>query len=227
MPTITLGRRRPDDAPSGSLPDQPDALVPVTKLRRRPGLVVGAAVAVLLGATGSAWAWTASSNATDVVAVRTAVQRGEVVGREDLMVVRVGTDPALRTVAGSDLDSLVGQRAATDLASGALVTPDQVTTAAAPRRGQSIVGVALPEGSVPSEPLLNGDVVRIVDTPGAQSLEVSDDPDAVVGTVVSVRASETQQQTVVDVLVPAAEAARLAARAATGNVALVLDSRER
>lgn len=227
MPTTFTRGKRPQQAEPSAPPITGSVLTPAPKVRRRPGLVVGAVVAVLVGASGTAWAWTVSSNSSDVVAVRSAVQRGEVIAREDLMVVRVGTDPALRTVAGSQLVSLVGQRAATDLAAGALVTPDQVTAKAAPGRGMSIVGVALPEGSVPSEPLVNGDVVRIVDTPGSQAVAVADDPMAVVATVVNVRASESQQRTVVDVLVPTDKAGRLAARAATGNVALVLDSRER
>lgn len=46
-------------------------------------------------------------------------------------------------------------------------------------------------------------------------------------TVVGVHPSETGDQTIVDVVVPAEAAADLAARAATGKVALVLDSRER
>jgi hypothetical protein len=42
-----------------------------------------------------------------------------------------------------------------------------------------------------------------------------------------VRTSSETGQLIVDLLVPHADAAILAARAATGNVALVLDSRER
>lgn len=201
--------------------------VPVQKLRRRPGVIVGSLVAVLVGASGTAWAWTVSSNASDVVAVRASVQRGEVIERADLLVVRVGVDPALKTIPAEELEALVGRRAATDLASGALLTPEQTTTQAAPGQGQSIVGVGLPEGSMPSEPLVNGDRVRVVDTPGAQAVSVVEDPPSVVGTVVGVRVSENRQLTVVDVLLPADKAGRLAARAATGNVALVLDTRER
>ena len=46
-------------------------------------------------------------------------------------------------------------------------------------------------------------------------------------TVVGVNRVEETGETVVDVSVPEAEAADLAARAATGRVALVLDARER
>lgn len=46
-------------------------------------------------------------------------------------------------------------------------------------------------------------------------------------TVAGVRTSSETGQLIVDLLVPHADAAVLAARAATGNVAIVLDSRER
>ena len=45
--------------------------------------------------------------------------------------------------------------------------------------------------------------------------------------VVGIHHDSETGQTVVDLLVPHAEASLLAARIATGNVALVLDSRER
>lgn len=228
MPVQTMVKGRRVQRPEGTGPRAANVeQVPVQKLRRRPGVLVGSVVAVLVGASGAAWAWTVSANAADVVAVRANVQRGEVIDRADLLVVRVGVDPALKTIPATDLETLVGRRAATDLAAGALLTPGQTTTTAAPGQGLSIVGVGLPEGSMPSEPLMNGDLVRVVDTPGAQGVGTVEDPPSVVGNVVGVRISENKQLTVVDVLVPADKAGRLAARAATGNVALVLDTRER
>jgi len=49
----------------------------------------------------------------------------------------------------------------------------------------------------------------------------------IAATVVGVRVNNENGQNVVSVQVPEQDAAELAARAATGNVALVLDSRER
>ena len=45
--------------------------------------------------------------------------------------------------------------------------------------------------------------------------------------VVGVHTSDETGQTVIDLLVPKADATVLATRVATGNIALVLDSRER
>jgi hypothetical protein len=90
-----------------------------------------------------------------------------------------------------------------------------------------VVGVALPASLLPGEPLRAGDQVRVVATPGQQG-EVTDGKQrAITATVVGVYPDADSGQTVVSVQVPFDEAAELAARSATGKVALVLDSRER
>ena len=126
------------------------------------------------------------------------------------------------------LDTVVGQRAALDLSAGGLVTAASITTGVVPGEGQSVVGVALTAGMMPAQELRTGDRVRIVATPGAQGEVAAGDPEVVAATVVGVRPGDaTTPAVVVDVLVPSPTAARLAARVATGKVALVLDSRER
>ena len=86
------------------------------------------------------------------------------------------------------------------------------------------MGIPVAPGLMPSEPLRAGDTVRLVQTPG-QAGEVTGNPVTIAATVLSVVPGETQ--TVVDVVVSADRAAELAARAATGKVAIVLDSRTR
>ena len=122
---------------------------------------------------------------------------------------------------------MVGQRAAVDVAAGTLLTREQVTATVLPASGMSMVGVGLPAAQMPGEPLLAGDRVRIVTTPGPQAEVGQSAPSTIAATVVGVRVNEENGQNVVSVLVPEGDAAQLAARAATGNVALVLDSRER
>jgi flagella basal body P-ring formation protein FlgA len=197
-----------------------------TKVRRRPAFVVMSVAAVILGAVLSLWAWTATSTTTEVLAVRTLVHRGEVITRNDLMVVRVGLDPAVKAVTASRIEQVAGQRAALDLAPGGLLTPDDVASAMLPAKGTSVVGIALAAGMMPAEPLNPGDAVRVVQTPGQQG-DVTATPVTIPATVVGVHPAKTADQTVVDVLVPTEVAADVAARAATGKVALVLDSRER
>jgi len=97
-----------------------------------------------------------------------------------------------------------------------------------PAKGMSVVGVSLPPALMPAVQLHSGDQVRIVATPGAQGdVATGTSPKSIEATVVGVRGTGDTGQIVVDVSVPHDQAAELAARAATGKVALVLDSRER
>lgn len=195
------------------------------RIRRRPLLLVGTIAAVLVGGLGAAWVFTTSAASTEVVAVRAAVQRGEVIDRDDLTVVRVGLDPSLDVVPAARIEQIAGQRAATDLVAGGLLASSSVTAGVVPKAGESLVGVALAATMLPAEPLLAGDRVTIVETPGAQG-EVTTAPIVMEAVVSQVTVLETGD-TKVDVLVPSEKAAELAARNGTGRLALVLEARER
>src|SRR5512132_2607289 len=151
-----------------------DAIAPPPKLRRRPLLVVASIAAVCLGALFGVWAYTSVTTAQEVVAARSSVQRGELISREDLVTVRIGVDPALSPIPATELDGVVGQRAAMDLPAGGLVTRDSITATVVPAHDMSVVGVALPAALLPGEPLRAGDQVRVVATPGQQG-EVTED----------------------------------------------------
>lgn len=197
------------------------------KLRRRPLLVAASIAAVVLGALLAVWAYTSTSNTQEVVAARNTVPRGQAITREDLIVARVGVDPALTPIPAGELDALVGQRPAVDMAAGGLLTRQNLASTVVPVKGTAIVGVSLTPAMMPATPLQNGDTVRIVSTPGPQGDPAATaEPQIITATVVTVHPG-TDEHTVVDVSVPAPQAAQLAARAATGKVALVLDSRER
>jgi hypothetical protein len=80
---------------------------------------------------------------------------------------------------------------------------------------------------MPGEPLLPGDVVAVVETPG-QGEPSSASPVVVEATVLRTYAGAgTFDQTVVDVVVPEDRAPELASRVATGRIGVVLMSRER
>ena len=223
---MSVTTRPPTTKPAAAPAQEPPALATPPKLRRRPVALLVSVATIVLGSLGGLWLWTAAGHTTEVLAVRMLVHRGEVIDRDDLMTVRVSLDPAVQTVASTQADAVAGQRAALDLAPGGLLTPSDLAPSVLPARGTSVVGVGLAPGMLPAEPIAPGDAVRVVQTPGAQG-EVADAPVTISATVVGVHPSETGDQTVVDVVVPAEAAADLAARAATGKVALVLDSRER
>ena len=194
------------------------------KLQRSPLLIVFGLLVLVAGAAFGWFMWATTSTASELVAAKQDVQRGQIISAEDLTTVRVTLDPSLRAVPGSDLQSLVGKRAAADLTAGTLVSPDEVTDALLPPTGMSVVAVPIDAGLVPRVPILAGDTVRLVQTP-ASGGELVASPLTVTAEVVNVTADD--RVTVVDVLVPADKASELAALAATGRVALVLDSRAR
>lgn len=222
MPTPTITKATKPETPSAGRAGLPS---PPPKTRRRPIRGLIAAGAVLLGAVLGAVAWTAAASTSEVVAARSTLLRGETIERADLIAVRLGVDPALHPIPAVEIDSLVGQRVALDTAAGGLLTRDSVTPNGLPERGTSVVGLSLAAGLVPSDDLEPGDRVRIVATPGQQG-EVEQTPPTIQATVVRVGLSESGGW-LVDVQVSELDAAELAARAATGRVALVLDSQER
>src|SRR3954466_8223915 len=198
--------------------------VPPPKLRRRPALVAGAVVAICLGAMLSAWAWASTTHTQEGLAARTTLARGSVIGAADLQRVRINADPALHPLPASAYENVVGMRAALDIAAGGLLTAEATTSSALPPAGMSVVGIALTPAQAPALRLQSGDRVRIVVTPGQGGDQPSGAPQVTAARVVDSGTDPANAQTVVDVLVPYADASVLAARAATGNVALVLDS---
>ena len=196
------------------------------KARRRPWVFALMAALVAAGALGTAFAFTSVNDTQEVLVVASDIKRGETIEPGDLAVVRVSVDPALTPVPGSQKAELEGSRAAVDLWAGTLLTEQAVTDNLVPGEGESLVGISLTPAQMPSEPLYGGDVVRIVTTPGDQGEVTDKEPVTIEATVVGVSRVEETGETVVDVSVPEAEAADLAARAATGRVALVLDARE-
>ncbi len=228
MAVLTKSKRQSAEVAAGaseSGKDQGLVVAAPQRLRRRPLLVVIAVALVAMGSLAGVWLWSVASTSVEVVVVRADVERGATIPAEALARVRVTVDPSVRTVPGDQMASLVGRAAAVDLSAGSLLTPDQVTDAVQPADGMSMVGIPVAPGLMPAEPLRAGDPVRLVQTPGAQGDVTSKEFVTISATVVRVTAGDTQ--TVVDVLVTQDKAAELAARAATGKVAVVLDSRER
>ncbi len=210
----------------GLLPSPPRA-------RRRWGLFAAMAALVCLGALGNVWLHQATTNAKQVVAARTMIERGSVIVRDQLVTVQVGSDPALRSVPASALADLVGRRAAVDVAAGSLLTTDSTTDKQIPGSGHSLVGVGVMPAMMPGTKLMAGDRVRIVATPSQVGVPAATPgaPTSVAAVVVSTftGADTTGQgaQTIITVDVPSGDAAQLAAMAVSGKVAVVLDSRDR
>jgi len=190
-------------------------------------LIIASLAALLLAALGGVWLWSAATSSVEVVVAKSTVPRGAVIAPGDVAIARVSLDPTVDSIPASQLSTVVGKRAALDIAAGGLLTRADIASETVPAKGETVVGLSLGNGMLPAIPLEAGDQVRVVQTPGAQG-QVGDAPPVTISaTVVAVTRSSDGQTTLVDLLVSADAAPDLAARAATGKVAVVLDSRER
>jgi hypothetical protein len=222
VPGQATGRRGRRDSRRAAPPP-----VAPPRTRRRTGVLAVGVALVALGALGAAYLTQVVGGTVAVVAVVRDVAPGEVVQAADLTIADINNDPALSPVPAAQLPSVIGQRAAVALTAGSLLTEAAVTSAVVPVQGRSLVGVALTAAQLPAEPLQPGDRVRIVDTPTTQGEPPTTTPATIAGVVASAVGPDDTGLTVVNVTVPAGQAADLAARVATGRVALILDSRER
>ncbi len=207
----------------------PDAPRRVRTVARRRGALVGVGLALVsLGALAFLYVSGQLSTATPVIAVVNDVQRGAVIGETDVGVANVVPDPALAPVPADRIDEVVGLRAATDLAAGTLLTENSMTQAVVPAAGEAVVGVPLAPGQMPGEPVLPGDVILIVATPGPGDAAPVQTPPAIEAAVLQTHpATGASDQVIVDVLVPSDQAVDLVSSVATGRIGVVLTSRER
>jgi flagella basal body P-ring formation protein FlgA len=226
MRTVRTSTLAPATATAMAAPQTSAALGPV-KTKRRPVLIIASLAALLLAALGGVWLWTSATSSVEVVVAKSTVSRGAVINADDVMIARVSLEPTVASIPASEMSTVVGKRAALDIAAGGLLTPADIASAVVPAQGETVVGLSLVNGMLPAIALQAGDRVRVVQTPGAQG-QVGDTPPVTISaTVVAVTRSSDGQSTLVDLLVSADAAPDLAARAATGKVAVVLDSRER
>lgn len=206
-------------------PAPPGPLKP-TRARRRPALIALGLALVALSVLASVYLASMFGQTYRVLAVTTDVARGATITAADLGPVELPTGPTLlQPVPAEELDQMVNKVATADLMAGQLLTRTSVADELQPAAGRSIVGVALAPNQMPAtEDLRAGDAVRVVETPATGGEPPTEAPFTIAATVVGVEPTDIGDQTVVDVEVTSANAAALAARAATGRVAIVIDA---
>ncbi|MFJ2938001.1 SAF domain-containing protein [Streptomyces sp. NPDC087219] len=222
-------------AGTGQVPAQPthsqipSAAVGFKARRRRPGMYALAIALIAAGGGGGFLAFQATGERTPVLAVAKGVETGDVIKDSDLIEAQVQLDPALKPVLAAEREKVVGKRASVALTPGALLTQGQVTTRTLVKPGERLVGIGLKTSQMPASRLSPGDKILVVSTPANGQIageKAGEDaaPQQIAARVV--RVGERQQTTgeqVVDVAVPSQFGPALAAQAATGNVALVVD----
>ncbi|MFH8627529.1 SAF domain-containing protein [Streptomyces vietnamensis] len=197
--------------------------------RRRPGMYALAVAMIAAGGSGGFLAFQATGERTPVLAVAHTVQAGDVIKDADLIEAQVQLDPALKPVLAADRDKVVGKRAAVALTPGSLLTQGQATTRTLVKAGERLVGIGLKASQMPATRLSPGDKVLVVATPAEGQTPAEDgkqpEPVQIAARIVKVGEKQaTTGDTVVDVAVPSQFGPALAAQAATGDVALVVDA---
>ncbi len=177
-------------------------------------VAVGALVAVVLFSQAAA--------RQPVLALANPVERGEVIGAEDLMVVYVATDDPISSLPAEAASGLVGLTAVTDLEAGTILTPAHFVSRSALDPGEGVVGLALAPGEYPTLRLAPGDVVDVVLTARGSS-QPGGTPEVVGSAVVfDVADLGSGGDRFVSLRMPAEAAAEIADAAAAGRVRLVL-----
>jgi hypothetical protein len=212
-----FGEKKTSSRPAGSS---------TIKTRRRPALVALGVALAILGGLGSFYYASSLSDTVTVLTTKADIARGAEITAADLTTLEItgGQDTSAFTPAQSD--QVVGTIASVDLPIGTLVSANNTGKGLAIEDGQSIVGVALGVAQMPTFALAAGDTVRIIDTPVAQGEPPATTPKSFGATVFTTKYDEKTSQWIVDLVVPEDNASDIAARAATGRVALVVDSSE-
>ncbi|MEV7304342.1 SAF domain-containing protein [Streptomyces clavifer] len=205
----------------------------VKQRRRRPGLIALSVALIAAGGLSGAVLYSASGQRTAVLVVAHDVPAGTKLAKADLGTASVALDPAVKAVKASQASSLVGQRAAVDLQAGALLSPSQVTKKSLVGPGEQLVGVSLKPSQIPASRLSPGQRVLVVSTPDEQTAAADKEtglerkPKTLAASVVAVGSPAVGTgNVVVDVAVPVKDGPALAARVATGNVAVIVDARD-
>jgi hypothetical protein len=209
-------------AASGPTPAPPRA----PRARRRSPAVLALAVAlVAAGGLGGAVLYNETGQRTAVLALAQNVPAGEMITASDLTVAHISLDPALDPVGAASLENVIGMRATTNLMTGQFLTSADVTRASLVQANQQVVGIAVKDVQIPSQPLEPGTHVMIVENginnPSPPPPIVPPVGTQVPATVIAVGAPDSAGEQVIDMSVPSAASSQLAVMEAYGGFSVV------
>ncbi len=160
-----------------------------------------------------------------VLALAQPVERGQVIGADDLMVVYLATDDPITTLDSDAVSGLVGLTAVADLDAGTILTPAHFVSRSLLDVGEAVVGLSLAPGEYPTPLLAAGDRVDVV----VVSDRISVEGNVATGRVIVASAEVfdiaelgTQGGRFISLRIPEDFAAGVAAAAAADQVRLVL-----
>ncbi|MBN6050733.1 hypothetical protein JYK22_02210, partial [Nonomuraea sp. RK-328] len=216
-----------EPATKGAVPPVQVPRLPRQPRQRRRGLLLFGAIVVAGGGVLAFHTINGMSNRTPVVVVTRDVAVGQQITANDVAATMVGADTgAVGSLPGSELQRVIGMRAAADLVKGMLVQSRLVTAQLVPAADEQLVPVALKPSRLPARGLKPGDHVLVVPVPDEQTtLSRRGAAPGVEAVVDQVKGPDTDGLVVVDLVVANVYGPSLAALAADGRVALILNPR--
>lgn len=208
--------------------DNTGVAVTRTKTRIRPAMLITGGALIVCAGLGAGVLTSFSQSADGEVLVTTsAIGAGKQISATSLTSTRMQVPAGVTAFSPTDIASVIQMLASAQLAPGTVLTSANVSTDRLVPTGKTVVGVPLDAGRMPGIPLVAGDPVRLVEVPDKTTIIVSNTARSFKAEVFSVDAPATNAMTtttIVNVLVAQADANDLAALAASGRIALVIDS---
>lgn len=196
------------------------------KLRRRPMLALLGVLLTAIAAATAGWAVLHAQDTVTVLAVARPIQAGHQVTTADLRFIDLATNSRSSVFSAGEAEQAVGRYARVTLLPGQLLLRDALSTSLIPPSGSALVAVTVPSARMPSVALEGGDRVLVVSTPSEQDEPPHNvPPDSLIAQVVSTQPLADTDLIVVTVQVDQSRAGLLAARAATGRIAVVVLTR--
>lgn len=221
--TTGQSARRTDPSGNGQGKADPFRLEPPRRRVQVPQLLI-AVFLVAVSALVAVVLFSRVAAREPVLALAQPVERGQVIGSSDLMVVYVATDDPIATLSSEMASGLVGLTAVADLEAGTILTPAHFVSRSLLDAGEGVVGLALSPGEYPTPLLAPGDRVDVVLTDPVPVEAGGAAADAVVASaeVFDVAELGTQGDRFVSLRMDAEAASEVARAAAAGRVRLVL-----
>lgn len=218
---------RPPTATGSSSPS-PQATPPPPRMpgRRNPKWIALGVVALCLGGLLSYVIYARLANEISVVTVAQTVYRGEVIDAADLTTLTLQGSSIAQAVPATDLEAMVGKRAAVDLVAGSVLVAPAVSDEVIPAEGRAVVGLKLSAGRTPTSLLIPSAAVRLVALPAPDNGQGGDDitGDTFIARIVDQTNAADGTSILVNVEVAANQAAVIAQLAAQDRIALIRDA---
>jgi Flp pilus assembly protein CpaB len=194
--------------------------------RRNPKWIALGIIALCLGGLLSYVIYARVATETTVVAAARTVYRGETIEQGDLATTTLRSGSLPHAISGTQLNDLVGKRAAFDLVEGSVISSSAITDAAIPPEGHAIIGLKLTAGRAPANLLLPASRVRLIALPAAADTSTADKlaGSIFVGSVIDQSQAADGTSILLNVDVDATAAPTIATLAAQDRIAIVRDA---